>query len=80
MKLFDLLKVVGCSEIVSVLDADGNALATFECDDVVGFDENGSAFVREENNDPSILEKEVVSVFTAVIEPFGLPGVNVIVK
>ena len=73
MKLFDLLKVVDGGELVAVMDkagSSGNVLATG----------HGEAFTSREYGDPSLLGKEVVSVFVAVVEPYGLPGLNVIVK
>ena len=73
MKLLDLLKVVDGGELVAVMDkagSSGNVLATG----------HGEAFIRGENSDPSLLRKEVVSVFVAVVEPYGLPGLYVTVR
>ncbi|MBQ9211057.1 MAG: hypothetical protein IJ153_05615 [Clostridia bacterium] len=80
MKLFDLLKVIDGRELVSVWTEDRKRLALFECDDVVDRSKDGVVFVREENNDCSLLDKEVCRVYVAVIDDWGLPGVHVIVK
>ena len=80
MKLCDLLKVVDASDLICVKNEDLKEIAVFERGDFVDRDRDGVVFVREENNDPSWLDKEVLCVYVAVIDSFGLPGLNVIVK
>ena len=80
MKLFDLLKVTEGGELVAVKNEYEDELVCFECDDFVHRLKDGTVLVREENNDPAWLDKEVLCVYVAVIDSFGLPGLNVIVK
>ena len=80
MKLFDLLKVIEGGEYVCVRNEEETNLAGYLCDDFVHRCAGGSVIVREENNDPSLLDKEVVYVYVAVIDEYGLPGVIVIVR
>lgn len=72
MKVLDLLKVVDGNEVISIMDKAGsswNVLSAGHCE----------AFVRAGNTEP-LMDKEILSVYVGVVEPFGLPGLHVIVK